>query len=344
MFEIIHAGEDGRWDRIVKTFPDYDVYYLSGYIRAFELHGDGTPLLLYYESEGLRAVCSVFSRPIEDAPGYTDIITPYGYGGFIFDGDRTEENMERFKEAFFEAMKREKVVSAFFRYHPLSCNADAVRSIFPITDLGPTIDMGLQDAETIAQNLSRQNRNKIRKAQKNGVTIGWGKGMPLFERFMEVYNATMDRDHATPYYYFGREFYESIDRDLNDHYRIFYAEYEGQIIAMSIILFAGKWVHYHLSGSLTEYRHLAPTNLLLYEVALWAAGEGYERFHLGGGVGAAEDDLYKFKEGFNRTGANRFCTGKIIFDPAKYDALVAARCEQDAAFDRESHFFPLYRA
>ena len=95
----------------------------------------------------------------------------------------------------------------------------------------------------------------------------------------------MDKDNAEEYYYFEEEFYKSIHEDLSGHYEMFYAVYEGQIIAMSIILFANRQMHYHLSGSMIEYRNLAPSNLLLYEAALWGCKQGYRTFHLGGGVG-----------------------------------------------------------
>ena len=118
---------------------------------------------------------------------------------------------------------------------------------------------------------------------------------------------------------------------------------DGQLIAMSIILFANKQMHYHLSGSMIEYRNMAPTNLLLYKAALWGCEQGYKTFHLGGGVGSGEDSLYKFKAAFNRKSDYQFSIGKEVFDQGKYDRLVAIRVANDCEFDKESHYFPLYR-
>lgn len=125
---------------------------------------------------------------------------------------------------------------------------------------------------------------------------------------------------------------------------MFYAVMNGEVIAMSIMLFANKQMHYHLSGSMMEYRHLAPSNLLLYKAALWGCEQGYKTFHLGGGVGSGEDNLYKFKAAFNRKSDYQFSIGKEVFDQQKYDELVAERASRDEGFDRESRFFPLYRA
>ena len=93
-----------------------------------------------------------------------------------------------------------------------------------------------------------------------------------------------------------------------------------------------------------EYRNLAPTNLLLYKAALWGCEQGYKTFHLGGGVGSGEDNLYKFKVSFNRKSDYQFSIGKQIFNQDIYNELVKERASQDVEFNRESSFFPLYRS
>jgi CelD/BcsL family acetyltransferase involved in cellulose biosynthesis len=125
---------------------------------------------------------------------------------------------------------------------------------------------------------------------------------------------------------------------------MFYAVMDGQIIAMSIMLFANDQMHYHLSGSMIEYRNLAPSNLLLYKAALWGCERGYKTFHLGGGVGSGEDGLYKFKAAFNKNSDYQFSIGKEIFNQEKYDELVAERTGRDLTFNEDSKFFPLYRS
>ena len=123
-----------------------------------------------------------------------------------------------------------------------------------------------------------------------------------------------------------------------------YDRYDNKIIAMSIILFANNQMHYHLSGSLSEFRNLAPSNLLLYKVAIWGCQQGFKTFHLGGGIGSNEDNLYKFKAAFNRASDYQFSIGKQIFNQNIYNALVEERAMLDINFDRESTFFPLYRS
>lgn len=342
MIRIYNIEEPERWDAVVRRFPLYDIYYLSGYVKAFELHGDGEPQLLYYEDDGLKAMY-VYMKRRTDIEGYYDSITPYGYGGVLFEGEASEASLQAFWKAYADKMREEGIVDNFVRYHPMLDNARVMKRLSAVTDLGKTIALDLTSPDVIWSNITSKNRNMIRKAEKNDIQILHGRDFALFADFKRIYNATMEKDHAGSYYFFDDAFYESIHRDLYEHYEMFYAVLNGEPVSMSIILFANHQMHYHLSGSLSAYRSLAPSNLLLYKVALWGYEQGYRTFHLGGGVGSGEDNLYKFKAAFNRNSDYTFSIGKEIFDQQKYDELVALRKVSDSGFDDTSHFFPLYR-
>ena len=343
MIRLYDINEAEQWDACVRSFARYDVYYLSGYVRAFHIHGDGDPFLLYYESGDLRAIYVYMRRPTA-LPGVYDSITPYGYGGVLFEGETSEANLAAFWTAYVAKMRELGIVDNFVRYHPILRNAVPMKGISEVIDLGKTIAFDLASPELIWENIISKNRNMIRKAEKNGIEIRHGKGLELFRDFRRIYDATMQKDHAADYYYFKDAFYASIHEDLGDNYEMFYAVLNGEIIAMSIMLFANDQMHYHLSGSLMEYRNLAPSNLLLYKAALWGCEQGYKTFHLGGGVGSGEDNLYKFKAAFNKNSDCQFSIGKQIFDQNLYDELVRLRRESDPSFNDTSSFFPLYRA
>lgn len=343
MINVIDINESIKWDNIVKSFNDYDVYYLSGYVKAFHLHGDGIPQLLYYNTDALKAIY-VYMKRMTFIDGVYDSITPYGYGGVLFEGATSKENLKMFWDAYLKKMQELNIVDNFVRYHPILMNALPMKLISEVIDLGKTVALDLTSPEVIWNNIVSKNRNMIRKAEKNGVEIHHSHDYSLFKDFIRIYNATMEKDAAAEYYFFDEKFYKSIHQDLIGHYEIFYATYNGQIISMAIMLFANNQMHYHLSGSESMYRNLAPSNLLLYKAALWGCEQGYKTLHLGGGVGSGEDNLYKFKAAFNRNSNYQFSIAKQIFDPIKYDELVACRKAHDPAFECDSNFFPLYRS
>ena len=102
-----HALEEEpeKWDGIVRTFKSFDTYYLSGYGKAFYLHGDGDPLLFYYNDGKISGINVVMKRDISEDPHFKDVLndrfydlaTPYGYGGWLIearDPCSGKENLE----------------------------------------------------------------------------------------------------------------------------------------------------------------------------------------------------------------------------------------------------------
>ena len=70
------------WDTLVRGFSNYDVYYLSGYVKAFRLHGDGEPLLFYGEADGVRGINVVMKRDIAADPHFAGSLPANTYFDF----------------------------------------------------------------------------------------------------------------------------------------------------------------------------------------------------------------------------------------------------------------------
>lgn len=349
MLTVYSLEQREQWDTTVRSFEEYDVYWLSGYVKAFKIHGDGEPLLFHYESDACRGINVVMKRDVADDSHFKDKIergryfdfsTPYGYGGWIIEGDNTAG----LYEAYIAWLQKNGIISEFVRFHPMLQNQEKCRDFYEVTQLGEVVHMELNSPEDIWQNIISKNRNMIRKAIKNDVFIYNGRFPEIYEKFRVIYNSTMDKDDAEEYYYFKPEFYKSILNDLPQNAQLFWAEKGRQVIAASIMLAANGRMNYHLSGSLRDFNSLAPTNLLLYQAALWGSANGYKTLYLGGGVGSAEDSLFKFKRGFYKGNLKRFHIGKKIYDFDKYDTL----CEKVVRNTRNdnvnySGFFPRYR-
>lgn len=350
MLTVYTMNQRDEWDSIVKSFENYDIYYLSGYVKAFELHGDGEPLLLYFNSENVRGINVIMRRDIAEdkhfdgliqAGKYFDIATPYGYGGWYFEGEQSEAAAAQFKKEYSEWCNENGIISEFVRFHPVLENASGINDMCSdLTYLGKTVAIELDSEDKIWERFSSKNRSHIRVAAKEGVTVKIETSKEAFDVFRNIYETTMNHDDATSYYYFDKVFFDSIMNDLKGNYSLFTAYLGDTAIASSIMLYAGKYMHYHLSGQLFEYRRYAGTNVILYEAAKWGCAQGYEWLHLGGGLGAQEGPLYDFKKSFYKKGEDKlFHVGKKILNPAEYDKLVAMRGELP-----EGNFFPKYRA
>lgn len=342
--QIFTLEQSEEWDKIVKCFSDHNIYYLSGYVKTFKIHGDGEPLLFYYNDGKTRGINVVFKRSIKEIPHfkeileedrYCDFTTPYGYGGWLIEGEP-----EQLFQEYEQWCSGNNIVSEFVRFHPILENHNMVVKYYDVVPLGETVAIDLTSPEEIWGNISSKNRNVIRKAIKNNVRIYNGHFPEIFEKFKYIYNITMDREFARKYYYFEDDFYQSVLEDIPENSQIFYAQIpDGTIIAASIMLSCNGQMNYHLSGSLREYSSLAATNLLIYKTALWGCAHGFKVLLLGGGVGSENDSLLKFKKAFNRNDPYQFYIGRKIFNTDIYQNLTLMHSDSII----NSNHFPLYR-
>lgn len=350
MLRLIESGNADLWDSIVKSFSNWDVYYLCGYARSLEIHEKSRALLIEFTFGPERLCYPVMEKDIAQAPEFQRLLpgntwfdweTPYGYGGPLAEGPLSEAAQQAFLDEMLAVCRERRVVTQFLRFHPLLQNQAVLGGAVQYKALKNTIFMDLADEETLFRQLDSKNRNMVRKAQKSGVTIFMDHGEHLPD-FLDIYHETMDRAHAEPYYYFESEYYETLRNALDKHILFFYAVQRGQIIAASIFLWNEHFMHYHLSGGRTAFRQYAPTNLLIYEAACWGARHGIPYLHLGGGTGS-RDSLFAFKRQFNRDGEVPFYIGRTIMNRGAYQELLRIRQAGDFRFRPGGSFYIQYR-
>ena len=271
---------------------------------------------------------------------YFDWETPYGYGGPLADAVISEKTQAAFKKEITEYCFSRGIVSQFVRFHPLLKNYDVMPDVIETRYLRDTIFIDTSDSEFIMLNMDSKSRNMVRKAQKNEVSI-IKKDITEFEDFIPMYVETMKKNGAEEYYTFQRSYFESLIT-MKDNAFILYAIYKDIPISGSIIYYNDRYMHYHLSGSYTEYRKYSPSNLLLYKAACFASEMGIKQFHLGGGM-FSDDSLFRFKKQFNKNGRASFVVGRTIFNMDIYKELLNIRRKADLEFDINNGFMIQYR-
>ena len=147
----------------------------------------------------------------------------------------------------------------------------------------------------------------------------------------------MRRRDASPFYFFPEEYWAQLAGPLGDLLVRADARAGGEVVA-SIVCFASPpLLHYHLGASSERGQALGANHLLFVETASWAAARGFERFHLGGGVGGFEDSLFEFKRRFDPRGTLPAFLGKTVHDEDAYRRL------SDVAEIDYAGYFPAYR-
>ena len=344
MIREISIDNQKEWDSIVTSFPDYDVFYLSGYSKAFmkEAPKNGTPILLLYENCDDRAINVVLKRDVAqdshycgkiDSDRYFDLISPYGYGGFwgkINDWDTLNSEYREYciNSNYICEFVRFELFTEYYKHYDGEVETrthNVVRSL----------EMSLDE---IWMDFKQKVRKNVKKANANNLEILIENSGTYLDDFLRIYYSTMDRTEAENDYYFSKTFYEELNL-MKDNVMYFHVLYEGKIVSTELVIYGSENCYSYLGGTDREYFDVRPNDFLKYEVIKWAKEKGLKNFVLGGGYGA-DDGIFQYKLCLAPNGLYDFYIGRKIFDRDSYDLLVDLRSDEEL----NEKYFPLYRS
>lgn len=342
---------DEEWDQIVSAAASYDFYHLSGYHALAEACGEGQARLLVYEEGDHTIALPLLLRPTAEIPGLEatsswDATSVYGYPGPVLSGDDVpEEVLERFRRSLEPRLRQMDVVSVFSRLHPLLPQRDILAGLGRIECLGRTasIDLSLPLQEQ-RRAMSANHRRQINRLRSSQVVCFNDGDWQFLDDFVEIYNETMQRVHAVPYYNFSKDYILALKASVSERLRLFVVKLGEETICGGLFVFTNGILQYHLGGTRSAYLRLAPMKILFDTVRLCGCATGATRFHMGGGLGAKEDSLYEFKRRF-ATDTHDFHIWKWVVDDQRYDELCTLRRRAvGPSTARTDGFFPAYRS
>jgi hypothetical protein len=335
------------------TWPD--VYFSPGYGAAAEASDGGRwhsalwdggriqePFLLRELDAGLAG------------PGSFDASSPYGYAGIAGAEDVAPLDWTEFRRALRAELARRGVVSEFLRFGDLVPGREAAAAADPL--------LGLRFGnETVVAELSRgfdafwdacegRARTAVRKARKLGwevhVAIAQEADLKEDSSFRRLYEDSMRRVGARPYYLFADSYYEALREGLGGGLLLArVAHADGRVGAAALLMLHGELMHYHLAGSERSAARDGANALLLCGAAETGVARGARLLHLGGGLGGSEE-LFRFKRAFGRS-IRGFHQARSVIAPGRYDALVRARAAATGRSPEDllsRDYFPAYRA
>lgn len=343
---VISITENEKWDAIVSSFAEHDVYYLSGYAKAFQFHGDGEPLLFYCEGEGVRGINVVMKRDIAHAPHFTDKLeentyfdfaTPYGYGGWLIEGDG---NRDLLYNEYVQSCHAQSIVSEFMRFNLFSSTReDYYGQVSSRTN--NIVRMLDKSQDEIVMDFEYKVRKNLKKAAASGLSMEMDLDGHRLPDFLDIYYSTMERNDAAAAYFFARRFFHQINT-LSGNYAYFHVLLDEKVISTELVLMGNGTMYSYLGGTDSRYYPCRPNDFLKYEIIKWGLANGYKRFVLGGGYGA-DDGILRYKKSFAPDGIIPYWTGQAIFDQNIYDALCRLRSDTLGSDILDSSFFPAYR-
>lgn len=324
--------------------PYPDIYFEPDYARLYETE-DARAEEYRFENEYGVITNLYLKRKIPAALSgddtYYDIITPYGYGGPVIHSCTDKEKLiDAYMADFSHYTEKAHIVDEFVRFHPLIGNGKDFQKAYGAVFDRKTVGTNLTYDDVIGTEFSKHKRKDIRNLLKNPeIRYEVDEQPETLKDFTEVYYSTMDRDRAEDFYYFDDRYFDQMLRSFSGHIttgKVFLGE---KLIAMGIYFRYGRYLHAHLSGTISEYLDYSPAYILKYALALYGHEKGYEVIHYGGGSSRAPDNgLYLFKKDFGKNTEFDFYIAKKIWNEEQYGRI----CEAAGA-DVKSPFFPAYR-
>lgn len=347
MIEEIQVTEMEKWNNLVYSFENYEVFYLKEYVVAFmnENKKNGIPILLSYQKGNDRAINVVFKRDIGQDEKfkdriplgeYYDLITPYGYGGFkgnISDYESLNKDYNDYccEKRYISEFVRFDLFSDYYKYYDGDIET---RMHNVVRNLQMPID-------EIWMDFKQKVRKNVKRAKKNNLEIVVENTEKHLSDFLEIYFSTMERNGAESEYYFSEKFFETICQMKNNSI-FFYVLKDKKIVSVELVIYGAKNCYSYLGGTNREYYEYRPNDFLKYEIIKWAKEKGLKNFVLGGGCGS-DDGIFQYKTCLAPNGIVDFFIGKKIFDQGNYDKLLKIRSINNLKCI-ESNFFPQYRA
>lgn len=329
---------DSRWSGALGHVR-HDFYHLPCYAKLAAEREGGAPYAYVDRVGKAEILIPLLVREIPGEATLLDASCPYGYPGPVASHPLSIDEVMEVAQRFRDRGREVGLVSSFVRMNPILSPTegwDLVEGVERV-DHGPTVGVDLEGPNDAWLAAVRSNhRRDIEKLLRAGYTIRYDFSGDE-AAFRSIYTQTMKRVGADETYFFSDSYFDALKACLGERQLICAVlDPSGNVAAAALFVATNGVVQYHLGGTAGTHTREAPSKLYFMGAREWAREHGAEVLHLGGGLGARKDSLYRFKEGFAEE-IYDFRTLRIIHNPEAFAVLCASL---DTA---PSDFFPPYR-
>lgn len=337
--ELVSA-DDPRWGEALQGVR-HDVYHRPEYV-AYDAAGSGEPCAFLFRDGHLALIVPLVLRAVPGADA-VDATSPYGYPGPVSNASLDDEGFwARACAALVGVLRERGAITCFLRLHPLlPLRLDVLGRHGRLVQHGHTVSIDLRAPEEVQWgDIRKRDRSYINRCVRQGMSTTFDD-WSLLPDVARAYAETMERRGAGAAYRYDADDFVRLRSALGDDLHLVAVRHEGEVVSGTFLLERSGIVQLHLRGTLDSALDLQANKLETDAVRRWAGQRGDSVMHLGGGLGGAEDSLFRFKAGFSPD-RNAFFTWRAVLDVPAHDALVTARGGEVG--DRTGgDFFPLYR-
>lgn len=328
---VLTSEDDALWHEYLSRLPleQQDIYFTPEYYKLYEEEGDGSARCFVFQQGEDVALYPFLINNInvlgyELDKDYYDIQGAYGYNGII-SSSYDSDFIKNFHDAFYGYISDNDIVCEFVRFHPILENVRFSDGFMETIYDRKTVFLDFQQGyESIWQNqYSSNNRNMIRKSLKSEVVCSIEDTVDYIDDFKNIYIETMKKLSADEEYFFGEKYFSSFADEMSKYSKIVVCKSDDKVLAASLMMHYGKYVHYHLSGRSKHCRDNFINNQMLdTAIKQFISDNENSVLHFGGGrSNAVDDSLLKFKRNFSKQKGD-FYIGKKIHNSEIYNIVV----------------------
>ena len=323
MHEQISLDQPSRWAAALRGIPHASAH-TWGHCHALSLTTGHETFLYRYQDEHGQVVCPFAVRSYD---GFRDLVTPYGFSGFVGVGECAE-----FPARWASYAREQEFVCGYVQLNPLlhhrlypPAETHTVSSAF-------LLDLSDSEADLYGR-LGANRQRQVRDSEREPISIITQRDI-LAQFFSDTLPSFLDERRAAPIYYLSKDTIDALF--ALDHVIPLGVAVNGRLEAVSVFAYTphiADWL-YHVCVPGARH-HTAP---LIWQGALRLRSLGIPVLNLGGGV-RADDGVAAFKRRFG--GAEKPLRAlRQVYRAELYGTL----CRQAGMDPDSTGYFPPYHA
>ena len=289
MVSLCTPADDSRWDAYVIAHPDSHRYHLSAWRRIIESSfGHRTYYLMSSDGDGRINGVLPLARVRSRLFGDFLVSLPYvNYGGVCADNAEIEQELVGRAVALAQEqgvthleLRTQTATGSHLQVRPRKVS---MRLPLPAT------------ADGLWSTLGSKLRNKIKRAERENVTVRFGRESEL-DAFYHVFAVNM-RDLGTPVY--SKRLFSSVLRELPDSTWIGSVYLDNEPVASGFLVGFRDAVEVPWASSLRSVNSIRANTLLYWSLLKFCCEKGYQVFDFGRSTPGSGP--YEFKKQWDAT-------------------------------------------
>lgn len=314
-----------EWNEFVVR---HDGSFLQSFEWAeFQEKAGNTVARIMIKKDGTIVLCAnviLHALPLKKAYWYVP------YGPVIAKGEHQKKEPIRFFAERFARGAGERAIFLKIEPEEMSARELFVPTCVPSAASQPQetviVDCSLSEEELLAQ-MKPKTRYNIKVAQRHGVKVVSPDDQTKLdpEIFLSLLSLTAERHrfrtHIIPYYRTMLEALVPKEGAITRNTctaRLFFAQYEGEVVACALVMFFGKRATYLHGASTTAQKNIMAPYALHWEIMKYVKQTGYAEYDLWGvATDGSSEEIKRKWGGFSRFKLG-FC-GNVVKRPGACD-------------------------